>query len=192
MPRYVKLFEQALSPEFCRDLIEKFEADQQVRPDPQPHYSTRSYLMLGESRSWMRTIQKVTELAEPLIASFFQLPEPYQATSDREWMNDGWVIARYRPGDACAFHDDAQTPVAPSNGLRLATLIFFLNTVEEGQGGELFFPCQDLKVQAREGRAVIFPAQVTHPHEVLPTAQVRYVLQTWIVDPDMVVVIRED
>lgn len=190
MPRYVKILDNSLTPAFCQELIDRFEADPEVLDDPQPHYSTRSYIKLGSSRAWGRIIQKATQLADPLIADYFRLPPPFEGVGHREWMNDGWVLARYRVGDACIFHDDAQSAEAPSNGLRLATMIFFLNTVEEG--GELHFPLQDLKVQPVQGRAVIFPAQLTHPHEVIATGQLRYVLQTWVVDPDLMVVARED
>lgn len=190
MPRYVKIFENSLSPEFCQDLIDRFEADPNVQADPQPHYSTRSYIKLAESRAWGRVVQKVTQLADPLIAAYFRLPPPYEEVGHREWMNDGWVLARYREGDACIFHDDAQSPEPSANGLRLATLIFFLNTVENG--GELHFPLQELKIKPVQGRAIVFPAQLTHPHEVIATGQLRYVLQTWVVDPDLMVVARDD
>ncbi|RYZ54113.1 MAG: 2OG-Fe(II) oxygenase [Proteobacteria bacterium] len=38
------------------------------------------------------------------------------------------------------------------------------------------------KVKPVQGTMVIFPAQITHPHEVLPTQSERYVLQTWVTD----------
>lgn len=189
MGRYVKKFENVLTPEICRTLIERFEADPRVQADPQPDYSTRSYLNLSEAWDWRRQVQAITQIADPLIASFFQLPERYRAAEQKDWANDGWILARYRPGDACIFHDDAQNPIPPANGLRLATLIFFLNDVKEG--GELYFPLQDLKIPPRQGHAVIFPAQVTHPHEVLAPAETRYVLQTWVIDPDLVVMHRD-
>lgn len=190
MARYVKRFENVLSPSLCEELIDRFERDPRVQADPQPDYSTRSYLNLSEAWDWRRQVQALTQIADPMIADFFRLPERYRAAEQKDWANDGWILARYRPGDACIFHDDAQNPIPPANGLRLATLIFFLNDVMEG--GELFFPVQDLKISPRRGHAVIFPAQVTHPHEVLATKTSRYVVQTWITDPNLVVVHRDE
>lgn len=189
MPRYIKKFSSALSPEYCQQLIDRFEQDSAVQVDPQPEYSTRSYLNISEQRSWMRELQKITQLADPLVAEFFRLPEPYREAEQKEWLNDGFVIARYRPGDICALHDDGQNPIPPANGLRLATLIFFLNDVPEG--GELHFPAQDIKVKPRRGEAVMFPAMLTHPHEVLSPKTLRYVLQTWVIDPNLVVLGRD-
>ena len=189
MPRYIKIIDQVVSPERCAQLLERFQKDPAVQPDPQPEYSTRTYLNLSENRGWMREVQQVTQIADPLIADYFALPETYQHLSQREWLNDGWIMAHYRPGDSCAFHDDAQNPIPPANGLRLATMIFFLNDV--AAGGELYFPCQNLKVKPVRGRVVIFPAQLTHPHEVLATETDRFVLQTWVIDPDLIVIHRE-
>jgi len=189
MPRYIKQFADALSAEYCQNLIDRFEADARVQVDPQPEYSTRSYLNISQQFDWLREVQKITRLADPLLAEFFRLPEGYRAAEPKEWLNDGFVIARYRPGDICALHDDYQSPVPPANGLRLATMIFFLNDVESG--GELHFPAQDVKVKPRLGHAVVFPAQLTHPHEVLSPKSTRYVLQTWVIDPQLVVLERE-
>ncbi len=189
MPSYIKQFTEALSPAYCQQLIDRFEQDSRVQVDPQPEYSTRSYLNISQQFDWLREVQKVTRFADPLLAEFFRLPEPYRSAEPKEWLNDGFVIARYRPGDICALHDDYQSPVPPSNGLRLATMIFFLNDVSEG--GELHFPVQAVKVKPKQGEAVVFPAQLTHPHEVLSPKTTRYVLQTWVIDPQLVVLERD-
>src|SRR5690606_26793381 len=97
----------------------------------------------------------------------------------------------YGLGDACIPHVDGQCTVAPQNGLRLCTVLFYLNDVESG--GETSFPLQSVRVQPRRGRAVVFPVGFTHPHEVLPpTSGARYIMQTWITDPRQVVHLRED
>jgi hypothetical protein len=189
MPRYIKQFANALSSEYCQSLIDRFERDERVAVDPQPEYSTRSYLNISQQFDWLREVQRITRQADPLLAEFFRLPEGYRAAEPKEWLNDGFVIARYRPGDRCALHDDYQSPVPPANGLRLATMIFFLNDVKSG--GELHFPAQDVKVKPQLGHAVVFPAQLTHPHEVLPPDSTRYVIQTWVIDPQLVVLERE-
>ncbi|MFY7929979.1 MAG: hypothetical protein ACOVS5_13995, partial [Oligoflexus sp.] len=99
MPHDVKIFENVLSPEDCGALIERFDRDARVQPDPQPEYSTRTYLNLSVTLDWMREVQRMTQIADPLIADFFRLPEPYRHAEQQEWLNDGWVLARYRPGD---------------------------------------------------------------------------------------------
>lgn len=85
-------------------------------------------------------------------------------------------------------HDDAQTLVEPFNGLRYVTLLFYLNPVD---AGETHFPNQKVKVKPpKEGLAVVFSAMLTHPHEVLATPVDRFIFQTWITDPELLVTYR--
>ncbi len=186
MPRYIKQFSDILKADFCAELIQRFDQDPSRRDDPQPEYSRRQYINVSLRMDWMRAVQRAIQASDPMVQEFFRLPEPYRAHEVKDWAHDGWILARYAVGDSCGFHDDAQSPIPPANGLRLATLIFFLNDVPEG--GELHFPAQEVRIKPRAGHAVIFPAQVTHPHEVLPTLSPRYVLQTWITDPKLWVV----
>ena len=62
---------------------------------------------------------------------------------------------------------------SPYNGHRIATVIFFLNDVEEG--GETYFPLQREKIKPVQGRVVIFPPDYMHPHEVLAPKTKRYI-----------------
>jgi hypothetical protein len=189
MPRYIKVIPNAIPHSFCDALIEKFETDKGQQDDPQPEYSTRRYINISQRGDWIKELSKATQIADPFIADYFLLPKPYTAASIAEWVNDGFIVAKYAKGDACGFHDDAQTSVPGENGLRYLTVIFFLNDVPEG--GELHFPLQDVKVKPVKGTVVLFPAQLTHPHEVLPTLSDRYVLQTWVTDVNLMVVARE-
>ncbi len=190
MPQYIKQIADAIPAEFCAALMKKFDQDQGVKVDPQPEYSSRRYINISEQMAWIREVTKATQIADPYISDYFRLPEPFTAKGIAEWINDGYIVAKYETGDACGFHDDSQSPVRPANGLRYLTVIFFLNDVPEG--GELHFPVQGVKIKPRQGLMVLFPAQLTHPHEVLPTKSDRYVLQTWVTDVNLVVNHRED
>lgn len=190
MPHYIRQIPNAIPKAFCEALIAKFEADTAVKADPQPEYSKRVYINISEQFSWIKEMTKATQIADPHIADYFRLPEPYTAASIGEWINDGFIMAKYSAGDICGFHDDAQSPDEPSNGLRYLTVIFFLNDVPEG--GALHFPVQGVKIQPKQGTMVLFPAQLTHPHEVLAVKDKRYVLQTWVTDVNLKVVAREE
>ena len=103
-------------------------------------------------------------------------------------------ILRYQAGQYYHAHPDYFSPNDHNNldrgGQRIASLITWLNDVPEG--GETWFPLQDLKVKPKRGMAVVFPVGFTHPHEVLATKSRRYILQTWITDPDLLVFHRDE
>ena len=186
MSKYIKVFENALSSQLCDKLIRKFKTDSRVKADPQPEYSTRKYIYTSDKTDWIQMINEVSNIEKRLTFEYFQ---ELGAMID-DWFDDGYVLAKYKKGDTCILHSDNQGVQTPCNGLRYATLIFYLNSVE--QGGETVFPQQSVKIAPRQGTAVMFPAMLTHPHQVLSPETDRYILQTWITDPYMEVNVRDD
>ena len=190
MSHHIKIHEQVLSPAFCAAAIARFDADKRVKPDPQPDYSTRRYLSLSRCVDWLSVSSELCRHANRLMADYFARPAELAAATHHEWTDDGYVMACYDVGDSLIMHVDGQCAVEPNNGLRLATVLFYLNDVPEG--GETYFPLQEIKIAPKAGRAVVFPVGFTHPHSVLTTKSPRYIIQTWITDPHMVVVQRPE
>ncbi|MEI8026937.1 MAG: 2OG-Fe(II) oxygenase [Pseudomonadota bacterium] len=185
MPGHIKTFKNALPAALCREAISLFEKDSRVKPDPQPDYSKRHFLKLTGTPGWQDIERRMQKHMDAVTQSYFAPIRGLEEIAIPEWSDDGLVMSRYNPGDICALHVDGQTAAPSGNGLRLATLLFFLNTVEKG--GETWFPFQKTKVKPELGTAVMFPVSFTHPHEVLKTYEKRYIIQTWIIDPYLVV-----
>lgn len=179
--RLIQTFDNALSPKLCQDLISSFEQDERVAQDQQLDYTTRQYLFLSDKPEWQNLCMSLSQIANDIVYQYFDRPDHMAETRPADWMDDGFVMACYKPGDTIALHTDGQCPNPPQNGLRLATLLFFLNDV--AVGGELNFPLQKEAFAPKAGRAVIFPPDHMHPHEVLAPETDRYIVQTWITDP---------
>ena len=175
------MIDTALPTDLCQPLISRFKSDSRVVPDPQPDYSTRQYLYLSDKSEWTKICQQVAAISHQLVDNYLDFVQ----SGLEDWFDDGYVMAHYRAGDSCTMHDDGQCPVPPNNGLRYLTLLYYLNDVETG--GETHFPVQNTKITPKQGRAILFPAMLTHPHEVLTTKADRYILQTWITDPALFV-----
>lgn len=184
----IRQWDKGFSPDLCAQIIARFEQDRRVQPDPQPDYSTRKYLNISKCGDWRILNTRICQRSDELTGSYFKQKGPLANATHHEWTDDGYVVSRYDVGDACIMHVDGQCSVAPQNGLRLATLLIYLNDVDDG--GETWFPLQKLKIKPKRGRAVMFPVGYSHPHQVLPAKSTRYILQTWITDPDLVVVSR--
>ncbi len=185
MPANIVTIDHALPDKICEDFIRKFDSDPQVQPDPQPEYSKRIFLYLSDKPEWMNILIEIQAVADKLVKDYFSYPEPYAESARHDWFDDGYVLAHYRPGEGCALHDDGQVA---GSGVRLATLLFFLNTAK---GGETVFPAQKVSITPQQGRAVLFPPTLRYPHFVPPTKSDRYILQTWIIDPTLEVVAKE-
>ena len=186
MVQHIKVYDDFLPHSFCDELIGQFRGDSRVQPDPQPDYSRRSYLHTSLYREWSSLNRQICGWVNQAMSSYFARPASLAHGTYHEWADDGYVIAHYRPGDACILHIDGQTAQEPHNTLRIATFLAYLNDVDEG--GEIFFPLQNLKLKPQKGRVVVFPVGFTHPHEVLPTGSDRFILQSWITDPNFLVV----
>ena len=190
MPRYIRTFPNALDQETCNRLISKFEESKGVKADPQPEYTTRRSLFLTGELSWASECMDLVNKSFPLVDQYFERPPELAETRPCEWLDDGWVMACYDQGATCAVHADGQNAEGPYNGHRIATMLFFLNDVPEG--GEIYFPLQDIKIKPEAGKGLIFPPGYHHPHEVLPPKTARYVAQTWITDAEMIIQKRPD
>ena len=61
---------------------------------------------------------------------------------------------------------------------RVLAWTLYLNDVEDG--GETYYTYYDLKVKAREGRLVIFPAYWTHAHKgIVSKTETKYIATGW-------------
>lgn len=104
-------------------------------------------------------------------------------------------LVRYMPGqffgvhhDMGDLHDDGMVELPPRHALykrRLVTIFCYLNDVDEG--GATYFPCCDLRVRPKAGRAVVFSnilgngqidARTIHAGEPV-TNGVKYGLNIW-------------
>jgi Rps23 Pro-64 3,4-dihydroxylase Tpa1-like proline 4-hydroxylase len=85
---------------------------------------------------------------------------------------EGLRIMRYPEGGFYKVHTDARA------NERILSGILYLNT--DIEGGHTLFPTQQVEIQPREGRLVLFPSNFVYPHESLPvTKGVKYAVVGW-------------
>lgn len=94
-------------------------------------------------------------------------------------VDEGYFIQEFRPGEFYNWHmDDSSKMKAPRN----FTLLLYLNTLEEDQGGCTEFWCGK-KVRPKQGKLLIFPSCWTYIHRGAPVKNggVKHVCGTWAV-----------
>lgn len=186
--QFIREYPGVLTADDCQAWINKFAKDTRVSPDPQPDYSSRHYLNLSEQSDWLPEVTRLLEVTNDLAEDFFSRPEGLEETAVADWIDDGFIMSHYRSGDDLALHVDGQNAEFPFNGLRLATVVFFLN---QSTGGELVFPLQGISIRPQVGKAVVFPPDYSYPHKVNQVQDNRFIVQTWLTDPSLMVVERE-
>ncbi len=91
--------------------------------------------------------------------------------------HDDALLIRYPPGGLFKRHID----YAPGAVAKVRVLSFVCYLNDDFTGGRTTFPRQKCSIQPATGRAILFPAGITHPHlaeEVL--AGTKYVLVGWL------------
>ena len=117
MPNNIKQYSGVLSDQLCKKLIEQFENESSIKPDPQPDYSRRYFLKLNDlhSKNWVRLTDKVYSAIEDLTQGYFERPTGMEEVSLPEWGDDGLIMSRYKPGDSpLSFTSMAKTPSLPT------------------------------------------------------------------------------
>lgn len=90
----------------------------------------------------------------------------------------GYAIQRTLPGEYYHWHIDGGSH---SFSHRQLVAIWYLNDVE-GPGGETEFRSQEVTIQPRTGKLILFPPFWTHEHRgVMLESGVKYLATTWVV-----------
>ncbi len=172
-------YEKVLSPEFCQSTIEKFENEKRIfrtntawiNPDGSRDSKEAYNLELSKYREWH-------DVDRALFATVADYAKAYQNTYKTSFpiLCSGFSMARYNIGDFCHEHKDAWfgRPNKP-----VLSLVYYLNDVQEG--GELYFPAQQVAVKPQQGKLVIYPSDYTHRHSVHKViSNPRYIAMTFL------------
>jgi len=92
--------------------------------------------------------------------------------------DSGFEMLRYEEGQHFGMHTDAI--LGRHEGLRQLSALIYLN--DDYEGGETYFPRQQIKFKAKAGDLLLFPSTFCYPHEALPvTKGVKYAIVTWFI-----------
>ena len=174
--------ENALTPDICREIIDRFEAN------PAQQYKGR----IGQGAEQETSIKQSTDLVvsgkdnwKDIDQMFFHstalavrvIRECYPFFNG-PFKDVGYNIQRTEPGQFYHWHIDGGSHEFADRQL---VAVWYLNDVE-GPGGETEFSFQDVKVKPQEGKLVLFPPFWTHEHRGVTLEKgIKYIATTWIV-----------
>lgn len=87
----------------------------------------------------------------------------------------GYDLNWYRPGVAADCHGDDDFVITEEGKLRSHPITILCTLTDHGNS--IVFPDHDRVVDAKEGRAIIFPASFAYPHLTLPDHKDRFSLR---------------
>lgn len=176
--------QNALSSEFCKDTIYKFERDlRKIKGHTLGGFDESVKKSDDISITRLPGWEKEDEIFyKSLNEGIFEYREYLKETIyhnlEIDLHDSGYQIQRTKGGDGHYgwHHDYCQD----ENGVRKVTFIWYLNTVE-GPGGETEF-VDGTKVKPEEGKLIFFPATWDFMHQgiVPPKGTIKYLCTGWL------------
>lgn len=178
---FIRTYDADLEPAFCRRMVDSFNSLERFQTVNGRTVRTG----LAES-AW--TELNVTGLSDQSFLGFFRARidaglERYNRDVGLDIQipnspkTEELIMKRYRPGAGEQFqqHFDAVHNVAN----RYLVLLWYLNDVTEG--GETTFPQLEVRVEAKQGRLLMFPPYWMYQHAGLPPRSGdKFILSTYL------------
>jgi len=172
----------ALSPAFCDEVIERFEAYPehqhagrigQLRVED-PGVKSTTDLVVSNKEDW-KDADRMFFRSLAIAIKEFRETFPY---FKGPFKDVGYQIQRYRVGDFYHWHIDGSSHEFSQRQL---VALWYLNDVA-GPGGETRFLYQDVSIRPRRGKLILFPPFWTHEHQAVELKEgVKYIATTWVV-----------
>jgi len=190
MKDYVKVYDDALDPNLCKQLITEFEQDwpaQLSTGGDSPSYEVGEFknykkfteINFSKSRHWNEKYG--TFLRDKILEStklyFKDLDYPSHLKVNK-FSYEEFRLKRYveNTNDRLDDHTDA---TGLGLNKRWLSLFWYLNDVEEG--GETKLTDIDYYIKPKTGRLLVFPPMWMFPHAGLPTVSgPKYILHTYL------------
>lgn len=174
---HVMMIDEVFSENFCKEVISRYEAypDKRISFSAANSKGTRTY----------REGLSINVTGKPefndIDNKFFEgIQAAAKIYMDRygihtETIDNGYTVAGMEAGEITHLHLDS---IHGRSVFRLITMITYLN--EPAEGGETYFPAQNIKVKPKTGRIALFPPFFTHKHCSTAASEKRYIMLTWI------------
>lgn len=178
---FFKIIDGALSPDFCREVIQRFEAcDYKERGKVgnntreglfDPRYKNTLELYPSQHpKDWGDVLNHVVGNLKTNLADFMS---DYHDAFPVPLYPEEFRVTKYPIGGHFNWHSDN----IGSDVTRVLTVMYYLNTVEEG--GETDYEWQELKIKPVEGRMAICPVGWPFRHCSRPTvSNPKYIIIT--------------
>jgi len=174
--------QEALTPDICNMIIERFEASQTQQYQGRVGQMAEQALSIKQSTDIAASAHAEwkdvdTILHRSLALALGELRKMYPFFRG-PFKDIGYSIQRTNEGQYYHWHIDGGSHDFADRQL---VAVWYLNDVP-GPGGETEFLFQDLKVTPKRGNMILFPPFWTHEHRgVTLQSGVKYIATTWLV-----------
>ena len=179
---FIFIKDHSMPDEWCDEMIKRFEDNPQDQylgkigqtANENQQIKRSTDLVVSNKEHW-KDVDKVLFRSLGLAIKEFREEYPYFKGPFKDM---GYAIQRTSPEEFYHWHIDGGSHEFSQRQL---VAVWYLNDVE-GPGGETEFLFQQLKVQPKKARLVLFPPFWTHEHRgVMLEKGVKYIATTWVI-----------
>ena len=161
MNDFIRIYEDVISPDFCKQLIAMFEESPQLHEEIslEGHRSFKQITLQQhtELRPFGNALQEVFDM---YIGKYMEDCNVTSKMFPQQYSYEMFRMKRYLPNDKDEFSDHVD--VGSLDSAR-RFLVFFLY-LDDNVGGHTDFPQMDISVAPKAGRMLMFPPMWTHLH----------------------------
>jgi len=161
MNDFIRVYEDVISPDFCKQLIAMFEESPQFHEEInlEGHRSFKQITLQQhtELRPFGNALQEVFDM---YISRYMEDCNITDKMFPQQYSYEMFRMKRYLPNDKDEFNDHVD--VGNIDSAR-RFLVFFLY-LDDNEGGHTDFPQMNISVPPKTGRMLMFPPMWTHLH----------------------------
>ena len=178
MNNYISVFDNVLEEDFCARLVDKFERNKQIWVRRDDKFKTFHEINFGQYPTFAEEQNEILAKVQPYVAKYVEkwnikfFPDQIGFEQIRMKKYEIGGADEFRPHVDVGDHASAR---------RFLVMFFYLNNVAEG--GETAFNGinDDIRIQPKTGRLLMFPPMWTHPHAGLPPiTNSKYIAGTYL------------
>ena len=190
---FIVLKQDSLEPEFCEDVIKKFDEDERIHPgwaggSYQPELKKSTDLLISRHEGWEEEDKVFFEalsigLEEYINQDFLRALDKDVGEEDtvslfqKPLKDAGYQIQRTGPGEYYKWHQDWD--YSKEFGSRILTFLWYLNDITEGGGYTDFL--DGTRITPKQGTLLMFPATWNYYHRGFPPEkETKYICTGWL------------
>lgn len=183
---FIYEIENALPPEICEEIINRYKKDDRKELSSTIGGINRdirksTVLPFSQLNEWKDVDNIILKVVSKALKEYHEYLSNYTSSNINfhDIKDEGYFIQEFRSGEFYKWHVDDN---AGDHIHRNFSILLYLNTLEEDQGGCTEFWCGK-KVKPKQGKILIFPSCWTYIHRGAPVKNggVKYVCGTWAV-----------
>jgi hypothetical protein len=183
---FIYEIEDALPKEICEKMIERFQKDDRKSSSRTlsgylPDVRKSTVLNFSQLSDWKDVDNIIFDVVSKSLKKYQKYILNYTTDIIKfgDIKDEGYFIQEMKEGEFYIWHVDSNGSM---NVHRNYSILIYLNTLEEDQGGCTEFWCGK-KVRPKQGKVLIFPSCWTYIHRGAPVKNggVKYVCGTWAI-----------